>query len=248
MPSLLEDESETMIGQPPGADVSAERAANAAEAASLAAQRAASAVERLGGWLALLANRAPQMPLAQAPRERVPEAAFGAGLERENGTQGHGVTDNIKRAAMTVGQRISDLSGGRYGLEVQPPKAETKPGKKARKRLERQIREGAKAEQFGAGVRWFPWMLGMSLGLVIGLVGVAYWQRRRLQEFWERTSQRMQHASEGVGRPLESGSTRSTMLQPNMPTGPSYASPFGAPASTDESNQQANGRRESILP
>lgn len=236
-----------MADVPRGADVSAERAANAAEAASLAAQRTASAVERLGGWMALLASRAPLTPLAQTPREIVPEAALGPALERENARQSAGVTGNIKRAALTVGQRMSDLSDGRYGLEAQPPKAETKPGKKAQKRLEQQMRKEAKAEQFGSGVSWFPWMLGMSVGLVIGLVGVAYWQRRRLQDVWERTTHRMPRATEGVGQPLESSPTPSTILRPNLPTGTTRSTPLGSPASTDESNQQVNGRNESIL-
>ncbi len=222
-----------------GADFSAERAADAAEAASVAAQRAANAVDRLGGWLALLASRAPQTPLAPAPRESVPEAAFG-----ENSPQGHGVTENIKRAAVTVGQRLSDFSDGRYGLEAQPPKAETKLGKKAQKRLERQIRAEAKAEQAGSSVRWFPWMLGMSIGLVLGLVGVAYWQRRRLQDFWEQTSQRRQRAIEETRQPLERGAAP-TSMQANLPPGVSRSTPGELSVPTDENNQPANGRLES---
>ncbi|HEY7358822.1 MAG TPA: hypothetical protein VH590_20205, partial [Ktedonobacterales bacterium] len=171
-----------------GADLPAERAAIAAEAASLAAQRTAGAVERLGGLLALLASRAPQPSPVQAPQVGLPESALVA-LQPESGKQRPGVTENIKRAAMTVGQHISDLSDGRYGLEAQAPKAETKQEKKLEKRLERQARKAAKAEQPGAGVRWLPWAVGLSLGLVIGVVGVAYWQRRRLQEVWTQTSQ-----------------------------------------------------------
>ncbi|HEY7355327.1 MAG TPA: hypothetical protein VH590_02640, partial [Ktedonobacterales bacterium] len=174
-----------------GADLPAERAALAAEAASLAAQQTAGAVERLGGLLALLASRTLQPSPVQAPQVSLPESALAA-LQPESSKQRPGVTENIKRAAMTVGQRISDLSDGRYGLEAQAPKAETKQEKKLEKRLERQARKAARAEQPGAGVRWLPWAVGLSLGLVIGVVGVAYWQRRRLQEVWTQTSQRVQ--------------------------------------------------------
>jgi hypothetical protein len=244
-------ESMPFLADLPGsADVSAARAANAAEAASVAAQSAASAVDRLGGWLALLASRAPQTIFAPTTREIAPEAALGVALPRENVSAQPGVTNPIKRAALTVGQRINDLSDGRYGLEAQLPKSETKPGKKAQKRLERQMREEAKSEQFASGVKWFPWVLGMSLGLVIGLVGVAYWQRRRLQAFWERASQRVQRATEGMGQSLESRSTSSPMLQSHTSAGPSQVSRIHMPASTDENNQpkQMNGRAESILP
>jgi hypothetical protein len=245
---MLESESEPLIVQPLGADFAAERAANAAEVASLAAQRATKTAERLGGWLALLASRAPQTPLARVPQEIVSEAAPGAALQQDNGIQSPGITEHIKRAAMTMGQSISDFSDGRYGLETQAPEAETRSGKKAQKRLDQQMLKEAKAEQFGSGVRWFPWMLGMSLGLVIGLVGVAYWQRRRLQDLWEQTSHRMQRTTERVRQPLESSNTPSKTFYVNLPPGTTRSTPLDSPVPSDESSQQVNGRIESILP
>lgn len=248
MPTTLEDEPEISLGQPPGADLSTERAASAVEAASLAAQSAASAVERLGGWLALLASRLPQTPAASTPQAIAPEAAPVPAPERENGKQSRGVTENLKRTAVTVGQRISDLSDGRYGLEAQTPKDETRQGKKAQKRLERQLRKEARAEQVGAGVRWFPWMIGMSLGLGLGLIGVAYWQRRRLQDVWDQTSQRMQRATEGTRQRLESEYQQAPSAQSNLPTGMPRSTSWGSSAPTNENNQPVNGRMESTLP
>ncbi len=227
-----------------GADLPAERAAIAAEAASLAAQRAAGAVERLGGWLALLASRTPQPSPVQAPQVGVPESALTA-LQPAGGKQGAGVTGSIKRAAMKVGQRISDLSDGRYGLEAQPPKAETKREKKAEKRLERRARKEAKAEQPGAGVRWLPWAVGLSLGLVIGVVGVAYWQRRRLQDMWTQTSQRVQQTTEAMRQRLESSRAQPQPSQTSIaPEAPALGS-LGSTTPMGESDRPVNGRIES---
>ncbi len=238
MSKMLEDAPEISIGQPYRAELSAERAASAAEAASQAAQSAASTVERLGGWLALLASRAPQAV--------IPEAALAAPPEQEHGRMGKGVAETIKRTAKTMGQRLSDLSEGHYGLETQPPKAKTKLGKKAAKRLERQAREAAKAEQPGAEMSLFPWAVGLSLGLVIGLAGVAYWQRRRLQAMWGQTSHRMQQTTEHMRQRLEASRARPQTIQSDIPAATPGFTPLGSAAPA--ADQPINGRKETSLP
>lgn len=229
------------------ADLSAERAAIAAESAAQAAQRAAGMMERLGGWMALLAGRAPQAPL-RVPEALAPEASLAAALERESGEHGKGVTEGLRRAAMTVGQRVSDLSDGRYGLEAQPPRAGTKQTKKAEKRLKRWAEKEARAEQPGSGVIWFPWMVGLSLGLVVGLVGVAYWQRRRLQDMWAQTSRRVQQTTETMRQRLETSRTEPQTIQPDIPSATPNVTPFGSAGRATEIDRQVNGRMEPTLP
>jgi hypothetical protein len=247
MPTTLGDMPETAPGQSGFAELSAARAAQAAEAASQAAQSAAGAVERLGGWLALLASRAPQTTTIQVPPGGMPAVAFAAEQEQERGKPGKGVAGSIKRAAMMVGQRISDLSEGRYGLAAQEPEAETKQEKRAMKRLERRAQKEAKAEQPGANVRWVPWMVGLSLGLMIGLVGVVYWQRRRLQALWQQTSQRMQQATGGMRQRMET-TYHQPSPQMNNPTEASGYRSLGSAAPVNEGTRQVNGRMESTLP
>jgi cytoskeletal protein RodZ len=243
MSTTSEDTPEVVLIQPGAADLAAERAASAAEAASQAAQSAAGAVERLGTWMALLMKRASQTSPVQVSLEDVPLDA----LPQENGKQRKGVTVNLKRAAATMGQRLSDLSEGRYGMTAPTPKMETKQAKKAAKRLGRQAWKEAKAEQPGAGVHWFPWVVGMSLGLVIGLIGVSYWQRRRLQDLWEEASHRMQQAKTEARQRLEASRHQSPIMQSGISTGaPGYRSP-GTPASMSDVSQQTNGRLESTL-
>lgn len=230
------------------ADLSAERAASAAEAAAQAAQSAAGMMERLGGWVALLATRAAPPTPVQPSQAVTPEAALAAALRQEGGKEGKGVTEALRRAAMMVGQRVSDLSDGRYGLETQPPRAETKQEKKAAKRLERRAQREAKEEQPGAGVSWLPWVLGLSLGLVIGLAGVAYWQRRRLQDMWEQTSRRMQQATEGMRQRMETSRSQPQTVQTDIPTATPGFTPLGSAAPVTDLEQQTNGRMEPTQP
>jgi hypothetical protein len=244
MSTILED-MPMMSGLPGGADLSTEHVASTAAAASQAAQIAAGAIERLGGWLALLASRAPQMPI-QAQQMAIPEVALAAAREEEGGKPGKGMAENIKRAAMTVGQRVSELSDGRFGLEAQPSRAETRQEKKAEKRLKRQARKEAKAEQVASGVHWLPWGVGLSLGLMIGLVGVAYWQRRRLQEMWGQTSQRMQQTTETMRQRLEASRNPPLTTPADMSAGASNRPTLGSAAPATD--QQVNGRMQSTLP
>lgn len=235
-----------IAGEPvPGhrADLSAERAAIAAESAAQAARSAVGMMERLGGWMAVLAGRA-----SQAPEALTPEAAQAAALERESDRPSNGMTESLKRAAMSVGQRVSDLSEGRYGFEVQLPKAETKQTKKAEKRLKRRAEKEARAEQPGSGVSWFPWMVGLSLGLVVGLVGVAYWQRRRLQAVWNQTSQRVQQTTETMRQRLEASRTGPQTIQPGTPSAAPNITPLGSTGRATEIDRQGNGRMEPTLP
>ncbi len=245
VPSAAErwyDDSERSV------DLSAERAAEAAEVAAQAAQRAVGVLERVTGWIPLLANRAPEPTPLQSLQAPVVLPA------REEEGLGKRVPRVLRRAAMNVGQSVNDLSDGRYGLETQAPKMETKPEKKAGKRIERRARREAKEEQPASGVSWLPWVAGLSLGLVFGLVGVAYWQRRRLQSLWQQTSHRMQQAAEDVRQRMESNRSDqpqlrrppgSPMIQADVRPGTSTFTPLGSSAPATETDQQVNGRKES---
>ena len=245
MPGLFEDMPETSTAHPSSADLSAEHAASAAEAASRAAQSAAGAVERLGAWMALLVSRAPQTSPGEVPQGGISGAALVVAKDSEREKQGAGVTEKLQRVAKIAGQRISEVSEGRFGLAAEPSKAETKYSKKAEKRLERQAWKEAKAEQPGANVNWFPWMLGMSLGLLIGLLGVAYWKRQRLQAIWERTSHRMQQATGEMRHQREVSHQQLPTMQPDISAGAPHFSPPSSSISSSEMNQQVNGRLES---
>jgi HAMP domain-containing protein len=251
---MLPTTREEMPGQEPGqfdaGDVAAERAASAAEIAAQSAQRAASAAERVGAWMALLVSRATQTPPTQALPEGTPEAMQRVESSQLHHRPGQGIASNIKRAATSVGQRISDLSDGRYGLEAAgSSKAEIRSAKKAQKRLERQVRKEIKAEQARGEVRWFPWVVGMSLGLVVGTVGVVYWQRRRLQRLWGQTSQRLQQATGEMRQRLEASRQQPPMMQPGMSAEtPEYKRRDSVDSLSDTMNQQVNGRMETPLP
>ena len=245
MPSLFEDMPEMSTAHPSSADASAERAASAAEAASRAAQSAAGAVERLGSWMALLVSRAPQASPGEAPQGVISGAALVVAKDSEHEKQSAGVTEKLQRAAKMAGQRISGVAEERFGLVAQPSKAEARQEKKALKRLERQAWQEAKAEQPGANMKWVPWMLGMSLGLVVGLLGVAYWKRQRLQAIWERTSHRMQQATDEMRHRREASHQSLPTMQSGLSEGTPHVSPSGSAVSSSEMNQQVNGRLES---
>lgn len=243
------------------ADLSAERAADAAEVAADAAQRAVGLLERVGGWVGLLANRAAQPgsdqpPVAQttpvskrAAKRSRREAVIvpAAELTPEEAAASGGMMGTLKRAALTAGERINEWSDGRYGLEPQKPeKHATKAQKKAIKRRERLMEQAAKEAERTSGVSWLPWAVGLSLGLVVGLVGVAYWQRRRLQELWGETSQRMQQATENVRQRFEAnrGPISQTVHQDVPPGTPNFRS-LGSAAPATDLDEQRNGRLES---
>ncbi len=187
------------------ADLSAERAAVAAEAASDAAQRAVGLMERVGTLLRVQASRAalPAAPVAVPVSQAVPSAVMAGSAalpealraeEEEQAGPGRKVASTLKRTVTRVGERINELSDGRFGLEPTPPKEE----KKAPKRLQRQERKAAKQAEKPPRMSGLAWAIGLSLGLALGLLGVAYWQRRRLQKLWGETSQRMQQATEDL--------------------------------------------------
>ncbi len=248
LPTTMGERSEQEVEQPGTADVAAERAASAAEVAAQAASRAASAAERVGAWVALLVSRATQPPQAQAIAGVTPETMQAAEAVQPQHRPGKSIAERIKRAVTVVGQRISDFSDGRYGLEAAPSKAETRAARKAQKRLERRARKKVKAEQPGGEVRWFPWMVGMSLGLVVGMIAVAYWQRRRLQRMWGQTSQRLQQATGEMRQRLEAGRLPPTMRPPDSsPETPESTRRSAGNAVSDVMNQQVNGRQETPL-
>lgn len=239
----LEQGSEPMAelaqrsGLQSAADLAAERAAFAAEAAAQAAQRAVGLMERAGAWMGLLINRAAQQePALMAPMAKVSEPEAGAG----------GITDKFKRAAASVSERISDWSDGRYGLtSQQPDKKAMKAAKKSAKQSERLVEKAAKESAKHSEARWFPWMIGLSIGLIVGLIGVAYWQRQRLQHLWGETSQRVQQATDTMRQRIEtSRSPNPEMLPRDMPTATPNFRPLGSAASVSDADQTTNGRRE----
>ena len=91
-------------------------------------------------------------------------------------------------------------------------------------------------------------MVGLSLGLVVGLVGVAYWQRRRLQAIWNQTSQRMQQTTETMRQRLESSRTGPQPIQPGAPSAASNVTPLGPTGRATDIDRQGNGRMEPTLP
>jgi hypothetical protein len=243
MPNLFEDTPEPSTAQQLRSELSAERAATAAEAASRAAQSTASAVERLGSWMAVFLSRTPQPSTEEAPYiARSSEVALFAVKPQE---QDGGVAVKLQRAVKMARQRIGEVAEERFGLAVRPSKAEAKQQKKIQKRLEHQAWQEAKAEQPGANMKWFPWMLGMSIGLVIGLVGVAYWKRRQLQAIWQRTSHRVQQATGEMRHRLEESHQQQSIRQPDLSTDTPRFSPPSSALPSSEMNQQANGRMES---
>jgi hypothetical protein len=218
-------------------DLSVERAAEAAEAAAAAAERAAGAMEYMSSRMGLL-------PPAAVP------ALTDAELERIQGRPGKGGPGAIKRGVMAVGERISELSDGQYGLKVERGQEAEQPDKRKERRRARQERRLAEEAASTTSAKWFPWVLGLSLGLVIGMIGVAYWQRHRLQQFWGQTSQRAQHVTEGIRQRIEA--SRSTSSQATPPEATTKTSPetptftaFGTSGSETDVDQQVNGRVES---
>ncbi|HEX6778659.1 MAG TPA: hypothetical protein VF099_10695 [Ktedonobacterales bacterium] len=239
------------------ADVSAERAAFAAEAAAQAAQRAVGLMERVGGWVGLLAGRATEQEPLTTAEPMAGRAATVAGMAAlaipaveasspEAGTS-RGVTNRLKQAAMNLGERVNDWSDGRYGLE--PQKLDNKAGKakkKSDKQRERLAEKAAKEAAKSSGVRWLPWMIGLSIGLVFGLVGVAYWQRQRLQHLWGETSQRARQATDNMRQRIEASRSPipQTIRQDVPPTTPNFT-PLGSVPPVTDVDQPGNGRLES---
>jgi hypothetical protein len=247
------------------ADVSAERAALAAEAASAAAQRAVGLMERMGRMLRVQASRTalPSAPLVvQAPQSlppalvggpvALPEAPLAEGEEQVG--PGRKAAGKLKHAVTRVGERINELSDGRYGLEAAPTKKE----KKAAKQLQKQERKAAKQAETSSRMSGLAWAIGLSLGLMIGLLGVAYWQRRRLQKIWGETSQRMQQATEELRQRFDAQRRTNPQFSPPVitpearetgqaGTGTSTATftQFGSSTPVTDLGQQTNGKVES---
>lgn len=245
------------------ADIAAERAALAAEAASDAAQRAVGLMERVGTLLRVQASRAAlpaesvTVPVSQARPAVAGSAALPEALltEEEQAGPGRKVASTLKRTVTRVGERINELSDGRYGLETTPPKEE----KKAAKRIQRQERKAAKQAEKSSGVSGLAWAIGLSLGLTLGLLGVAYWQRRRLQRIWGETSQRMQQATEDLRQRFDAQRSKTTpqatewtVTPEARGTGQAETTPgtgtftqFGSTTPSPDLGQQTNGRVES---
>lgn len=148
---------------------------------------------------------------------------------------------------MNLGERVNDWSDGRYGLE--PQKLDKKAGKakkKSDKQRERLAEKAAKEAAKSSGVRWLPWMIGLSIGLVFGLVGVAYWQRQRLQHLWGETSQRARQATDNMRQRIEASRSPipQTIRQDVPPTTPNFT-PLGSVPPVTDIDQPGNGRLES---
>jgi hypothetical protein len=239
------------------ADLAAERAAFAAEAAAQAAQRAAWLMERVGAWIGLTTNRAAQQeptlpattvtPMAGRAVSTRGRAAMVAPVAEVSSPETGGITSRLKRAAINVGERISDWSDGRYGLKPQEPdKRTTKAQKKRNKQRERRAKQRAKEAAKRSNVSWFPWVIGMSIGLVVGLAGVAYWQRQRLQRLWGETSQRVQQARDNMRQRIEASRTPGQQMVPrDVPPTPSNFTSLGPRPSVTDVDQATNGRLES---
>lgn len=266
------------------ADLSAERATTAAEAAADAAQQAVGLMERLTGRAGVLAPRGapavPEQPVASvgpqaggrfslAALRRLPEQRAEATAAQAVGEPTGGVSEKLKRAAAAANERINEWSEGRYGLTMEQPKAEKKAEKRAEKLEKRRtpcsVRKAAARAQKAAEqaekasqASWLPWMIGLSLGLLAGLFGVAYWQRRRLQEVWGQTSQRVQQAGEEVRQRFEAlrssqqssqaGAASGQAGQQVGGTGSVAFRSLGSAASVADLDESVNGLAESKMP
>ncbi|SRR5579885_725969 len=140
---------------------------------------------------------------------------------------------------------------GHSGLKVQQEREEEKHGRRTERRASRQERRIAEeAAPPPTSARWFPWALGLSLGLLMGMIGVAYWQRHRLQQLWGQTSQRAQHVTEGIRQRLEASRSASPQTTPSetvtktSPGTPTFTT-FGSSESETDVDRQVNGRVES---
>jgi len=250
-------EPEQRSGLQSAADLAAERAAFAAEAAAQAAQRAAGLMERVGAWMGLTTNRAaqqePMLPAtAAAPMAGRAVSTRGrpvmeAPVAEVSSPEAGGITGRLKQAAINVGERIGEWSDGRYGLKPQKPDKKTaKATKKRNKQRERRAKEAAKEAAKRSNVSWFPWVIGMSIGLVVGLIGVAYWQRQRLQHLWGETSQRVQQARDTMRQRIEASRSPGQQTLPrDIPPATSNFTPLGSVPPVTDVDQPTNGRLES---
>ena len=238
-------------------DLAAERAADAAESAAQAAQSAVGLMERIGAWVGLLVNRAAQQepvlpatavtPMAGRAASVRGRAAMVAPLAEASSPEGDGITSRLKQRAINIGERISDWSDGRYGLKPQEPgKRATKAQKERNKQRERRAKQAAKEAAKRSNVSWFPWVIGMSIGLVVGLIGVAYWQRQRLQRLWGETSQRVQQARDTMRQRVEASRSPGQQTLPrDVPPATSNFTPLGSASPMTDVDQPTNGRLES---
>jgi hypothetical protein len=251
------ERTEQRSGLQSAADLAAERAAFAAEAAAQAAQRAAGLMERIGAWVGLTINRAAQQeptlpaaavtPMAERAVPMRRRAAMAAPVAEVSSPENGGIIGRLKQQALSVGERISDWSDGRYGLKPQEPdKQVAKAQKKRNKQRERRAKQAAKEAAKRSNVSWFPWMIGMSIGLVVGLVGVAYWQRQRLQRLWGETSQRVQQATDMMRQRIEASRSPGQQTLPrDIPPAPSNFTSLGSTPTVTDIDRPANGRLES---
>ena len=235
------------------AELAAERAAFAAEVAAQAAQRAVGLMERVGAWVGLPTSRITQQePTAVTPMAGRAVSTRGKTVivapvaEVSSPEDAGGITGRLKQRALSLGERIGEWSDGRYGLKPQKPdKKAAKAAKKRNKQRERRAKEAAKEAAKRSNVSWFPWMIGMSIGLVIGLIGVAYWQRQRLQHLWGETSQRVQHATDTMRQRIEASRSPGQQTLPrDMPTTTTNFTSLGSTPAVRDLDQPTNGRQE----
>ncbi len=238
-------------------DLAAERAADAAESAAQAAQSAVGLMERIGAWVGLMLNRTAQQepllpataitPMAERAVSTRGRAALMIPPAEVSSPEGAGITSRLKQRAINIGERISDWSDGRYGLKPQEPdKRAAKAQKKRSKQRERRAEQAAKEAAKRSNVSWFPWVIGMSIGLVVGLIGVAYWQRQRLQHLWGETSQRVQQARENMRQRIEASRSPGQQTLPrDVPPAPSNFTSLGSVSPVTDVDRPANGRLES---
>jgi hypothetical protein len=202
--------------------------------------------------------RPRQMPpdLVADAAAQVSKTAGEIAEEEKPGKLGRGIGAKLKRAAISTGERIYDLSNGRYGLEP----VLSKEAQKVSKRRKLKERKAVKRTEKSSRASGLAWAIGLSLGLVIGMLGVAYWQRRRLQRIWGETSQRMQQATEELRQRFDAQHKASPRLrewdfsserQKTGQTGTAGTGTFtlpGSSAPTTDWGQQTNGKVESGTP
>lgn len=200
-------------GAAPAEDDATDRAASSAQQAERAADRAATAASQVVALLDRLLTRVTSPGVtavaeAQEPTDveiRLGEAA-NSPLVR--------AADALARVLEAAGASIYDYSGGHYGME--PVNAADL--RRERKREHDKARPVAIIEEHYKGDErqggsWLP-MAGLILGVGAGLLGIAVWQRRRLQDAatqalatGRRTVQQVQQRVSGPSRNLPGDSS-----------------------------------------
>jgi hypothetical protein len=152
---------------------SAEQAARATDRAAVAANQVASLLDRL----LTRVNRAGAAPAAGAAEPTDVEIRIGEAAQSPLSR----AADAIARAVEAAGETIYDYSEGHYGMEpIDASELRRERKRELGKARPIAIIEGHYDDGERAGGSWLP-TVALILGAGAGVLGIAIWQRRRLQ-------------------------------------------------------------------